>query len=314
MASDTINGYTKLDYIEANGKQWINTGIFASSLVNPVMKLTTQYTTVEKGKQTGAKKNNLDFKVGISNGNVFLCQAGGANTETKFGAADTAKHTFVLDAGAQTCTLDGETKTLAVGNLTDGPISIGTVNNQSGNAGKQKIFGFTLISNGIKLLDMIPVRDANGVAGMYDLEHEQFYSSAGTAAFVEGPLSNSSGCIDVEPGYWVPETVLGYGETSNRNECPLGLTTIGYGHGADEIGDCGRVLYIGGYLFYARSVRQTTPSLNFLTPENQHLYISVSPTNHTLSPLHVGDGANQWTAYDDSLLYEERPQPEQSES
>ena len=307
MSSDTINGYTKLDYIEANGKQWINTGIFASSLVNPVMKLTTQYTTVEKGKQTGAKKNNLDFKVGISNANVFLCQAGGSNTETKFGAADTAKHTFVLDAGAQTCTLDGETKTLAVGNLTDGPISIGTVNNQSGNAGKQKIFAFTLISNGIKLLDMIPVRDANGVAGMYDVEHEQFYQSAGTLPFIEGPMTSSSGCIDVEPGYWAPETVLGYGETSNRNECPSGLTTIGYGHGADEANDCGHALNVGGYTIYTRGNRITTPSLNFKLSDNSLFYISVSSSNHTLSPLHLGDGTALYTAYDDSLLYDERP-------
>ena len=309
MSSDTINGYTKLDYIEATGKQWINTGVFASSLVNPIMKLTTQYTAVEKGKQSGAKKNNLDFKVGISNGNVFLCQAGGANTETKFGAADTAKHTFVLDAGAQTCTLDGETKPLAVGNLTDGPISIGTVNNQSGNAGKQKIFAFTLISNGVKVLDLIPVRDANGVAGMYDVEHEQFYPSSGTLAFVEGPLANSSGCIDVEPGYWAPETVLGYGETSNRNECPSGTTTIGYGHGADEAADCGRAINIGGYTIYTRSSRATTPSLNFLTHDNQKFYISVSNSNHTLSSLHLSDGTNEYTVYDDSLLYNERPQP-----
>ncbi len=306
MSSDTINGYTKLDYIEANGKQWINTGVFASSLVNPIMKLTTQYTAVEKGKQTGAKKNNLDFKVGISNGNVFLCQAGGSNTETKFGAADTAKHTFVLDAGARTCTLDGETKPLAVGNLTDGPISIGTVNNQSGNAGKQKIFAFTLISNGVKLLDLIPVRDANGVAGMYDVEHDRFYQSAGTLPFIEGHLSNSGGCIDVEPGYWAPETVLGYGETSNRNECPLGTTTVGYGHGADEASDCARELYIAGHVLYAKTTKPTTPAIHVLNHDGGHFYIGASSTDHTLSKLHLSDGIQQYTAYDDSLLFGER--------
>ena len=306
MSSDTINGYTKLDYIVAEGKQWINTGIFASSLVNPVMKLTTQYTTVEKGKQTGAKKNNLDFKVGISNGNVFLCQAGGANTETKFGAADTAKHTFVLDAGAQTCTLDGETKTLAVGNLTDGPISIGTVNNQSGNAGKQKIFGFTLISNGVKLLDMIPVRDPNGVFGMYDVEHERFYASSGSLPFVEGPLSNSGGCIDVEPGYWAPETVLGYGETSDRNECPQGTTTVGYGHGADEESDCAYKMHFGDKTIYSKTARPTTPALNIMTSAGNTFYIGLSTSNHTLSNLHFSDGVTEYTAYDDSLINGER--------
>ena len=306
MSSDTINGYTKLDYIEATGKQWINTGVFASSLVNPIMKLTTQYTAVEKGKQSGAKKNNLDFKVGISNGNLFLCQAGGANTETKFGAADTAKHTFVLDAGAQTCTLDDETKPLAVGNLTDGPISIGTVNNQSGNAGKQKIFGFTLISNGVKVLDMIPVRDANGVAGMYDVEHEQFYPSSGTLAFVEGPMTSSSGCIDVEPGYWAPETVLGYGQTSERNKCPNGTTTIGYGHGADELADCAHKLNVGGSVFYSKTTKPTPQAITLMDHNGSRFYIGASSTDHTLSKLHLSDGTQQYTVYDDSLFYGER--------
>lgn len=306
MRSDMINGHTKLEYIVAEGKQWINTNINASSLVNPIMKLTTQYTAVEKGKQTGAKKNNLDFKVGISNGNVFLCQAGGANTETKFGAADTAKHTFILDAGAGKCSLDDEIKDLAVGNLTDGPISIGTVNNQSGNAGKQKIFAFTLISNGVKLLDLIPVLDANGVAGMYDEAHDRFYASAGSQPFVQGPRSNSSGCIDVEPGYWAPETVLGYGETSDRNECPLGTTTVGYGHGADEASDCGRVLYIANGKFYAKTIKPTTPALNLMTNGGGIFYIWASPTDHTLSNLHLGSMENQYTVYDDSLFYGER--------
>ena len=307
LPAETIDGgYTKRDYIEATGTQWINTGILASSLVNPIMEYTVQYTKVEKGKQTGAKKNNLDFKVGISNGNLFLCQAGGSNTETKFGAADTAKHTFVLDTGAQTCTLDGETKPLAVGNLTDGPISIGTVNNQSGNAGKQKIYGFRLISNGQTLLDMIPVNDSNGVAGLYDTVNSRFYPSNGIDAFASGPLLNVDGCTDVEPGYWSPETALGYGETNVRHQCPAGTTTVGYGHGADEAADCGKVLNIGTKRIYSKTTKTTTPAINFMTEQGTVYYIGASTTNHTLSSLHLYDGTQQYTAYDDGLLYGER--------
>ena len=94
---------------------------------------------------------------------------------------------------------------------------------------------------------------------------------------------------------------------NTRSACPNGLVTIGYGHGADEVSDCGHELNIGGLTIYARSSRKTTPSLNFLTSDNQILYVSVSNSDHTLSALHLGDGTNKYTAYDDSLLYHERP-------
>ena len=153
---------------------------------------------------------------------------------------------------------------------------------------------------------MIPVKDANGVAGMYDVEHEQFYPSSGTLAFVEGPLLNSGGCIDVEPGYWAPETVLGYGETSNRNECPMGTTTVGYGHGADEASDCARELRLGNTTIYSKKTKTTTPALNIMTSSGDMFYIGLSNTNHTLSNLHLSDGVVQYTAYDDSLINGER--------
>ena len=94
---------------------------------------------------------------------------------------------------------------------------------------------------------------------------------------------------------------------NTRTACASGLTTIGYGHGADEEADCGHALLVGNYVIYTRSARATTPSLNFLNSDSQTFYISVSASNHTLSPLHLGNGTQQYTAYDDSLLYNERP-------
>jgi hypothetical protein len=96
---------------------------------------------------------------------------------------------------------------------------------------------------------------------------------------------------------------------NTRNACTNGLTTIGYGHGADDVTDCGHIFNIGGYALYARNTKETTPSLNFLTSNNQQFYISLSASDHTLSPLHLGNGVTQYTAYDDSLLYNERPSP-----
>ena len=309
LPAETIDGgYVKLDYITGTGTQWINTGVLASSLVNPIMEYTVQYTKVEKGKQTGAKKNNLDFKVGISNGNLFLCQAGGAGKETTFGAADTAKHTFLLDTGNGTCTFDGNEQQLHVDSLANlsGPVSIGTVNNQSGNAGKQRIYGFRLVSNGQTLFNMIPVNNSNGVAGLYNTVNSTFYPSNGSNPFESGPLLNVEGCTDVGAGYWAPATALGYGETNDRNQCPTGTTTVGYGHGADEAADCARELHVAGHVFYAKTTAPSTPAIHVLNHNGGHFYVGASSTNHNLSNLHLSDGTQQYTAYDDSLLYGER--------
>ena len=113
--------------------------------------------------------------------------------------------------------------------------------------------------------------------------------------------TDNTSCIAVGVDYY---SAAG---TNARTACPSGLITIGYGHGADEAADCGHELNVGGTVIYTRSARATTPSLNFLTSNNQTFYISVSDSDHTLSSLHLGNGTNAYTAYDDSLLYHERP-------
>jgi hypothetical protein len=50
--------------------------------------------------------------------------------------------------------------------------------------------------------------------------------------------------------------------TWGRSACPTGLTTIGYGAGADEAGDCGRVLHVDGKKLYLRSTEKTDVSLH----------------------------------------------------
>ena len=120
--------------------------------------------------------------------------------------------------------------------------------------------------------------------------------------------ANDATCTDAGAGYWSVGGAVNYGSTGTRTQCASGLTTIGYGHGADEAGDCGHILNIGGTTIYTRSAKTTTPSLNFRTSDNELFYISFSASDNTLSSLHVGDGTNEYTAYDDSLFYGERPQ------
>ncbi len=93
--------------------------------------------------------------------------------------------------------------------------------------------------------------------------------------------ANDTSCDPVGPGHWAPGAWVSQGQTSTYSNCPVGMTTIGYGPGADEVGDCGRKLHVGDDLLYLRSLKKTEPSLNVLV-ENTQLYGNMSPI-----PLHM---------------------------
>ena len=107
-------------------------------------------------------------------------------------------------------------------------------------------------------------------------------------------------CVAVSAGYWSAP------DSDTRTQCAAGLTTVGYGHGADESADCGRKLHVGNYVLYAKTTKPTTPTIN-IQPENDSVYyVGVSSTDHTLTPVHITQGNTQYTAFDDSILYGER--------
>ncbi|MBN1324716.1 MAG: hypothetical protein JW974_00640 [Alphaproteobacteria bacterium] len=62
-------------------------------------------------------------------------------------------------------------------------------------------------------------------------------------------------CDAVGTTYWSADGLI------TRTACDAGLTTIGFGAGADEAGDCGKVFNIGSNQVHLRSQKKTTPAL-----------------------------------------------------
>lgn len=78
-------------------------------------------------------------------------------------------------------------------------------------------------------------------------------------------------CTPAGVGNWIPASTYSWdNELGAVNECPEGETTIGYGPGADEDGDCGRKFHVGANILYLRSEKRTTPSLNVLVDGKQY--------------------------------------------
>ena len=119
--------------------------------------------------------------------------------------------------------------------------------------------------------------------------------------------ANTTICTDAGIGFWATGGAVNYGSTSVKNTCPSGLTTVGYGHGADEASDCGHKLHLGNLILYTKTTKPTSPAINIRVENDSTThYIGVSDTDHTITPIHVTQGETQYTAFDDSILYGER--------
>lgn len=108
-----------------------------------------------------------------------------------------------------------------------------------------------------------------------------------------------AGCVTVGGGYYGPGGTVAQNGTLGRNQCPVGLTTIGYGAGADEAGDCGRVMHMGENKLYLRSTKKTTPSLNVKVGDTTYYGNMTSGT--TKGKLRVKSGTTTYSVHDDSM-------------
>ena len=111
--------------------------------------------------------------------------------------------------------------------------------------------------------------------------------------------ANDATCSEVSPGYWAAAKVVNYGGTSTRTECASGLTTIGYGAGADEAADCGRVLHFGNDTLYLRSVKKTDHALH--VGINGTVFYGNMGTDLSKSGLRIKLGDTTYSVYDDSM-------------
>ncbi|HNY25310.1 MAG TPA: InlB B-repeat-containing protein [Alphaproteobacteria bacterium] len=104
-------------------------------------------------------------------------------------------------------------------------------------------------------------------------------------------LSDGS-CVDVGTGYWSAN------DSITRTACPAGTMTIGYGLGADESGDCGKLLHVNDEKVYLRSDKKTTPSLN-VKVDGTSYYGNM--TTDTKGSLRVNSQGTQYSVYDDNM-------------
>ena len=141
--------------------------------------------------------------------------------------------------------------------------------------------------------------DGYGNSGSAAANHAGIESCKVTCGGGQYVPSAGDGCVNVGVGYWGAGGTVSQTATLARNACDTGLTTIGSGAGADEAGDCGRVLNVGDEKIYLRSTKKTTPSLN-ISINGDVFYGNMSTATSGGSSLRINSGGATYRVYDDS--------------
>ncbi len=316
--------YTQLEYIQTTGTQWIDTGMYGH--MNYTYEIDFNQTNLGNyylwgaWGQRSASGNVMTFggyDSGLSK-KWHVRWDYNSNRGIVLMARDTDRHLVRVDDGEMF--FDGVSFGVEAGhdpsvvlnyNLFLGALDVmGTVN--SSYKSKARFYSYKVYDENDTLVqNFVPaLRNDDNVVGMYDTVSGTFFTNAGTGTFTAGPMLGGIGgvCTNVGAGYWIGASVVNFGSIPAivRNACPIGTTTVGYGHGADSANDCGRTLHVGDGVLYMRKNKETSPALHIQMENGDMFYVNLSPTNHNMSKMHLWHNGAEYTAYDDSLFYNER--------
>lgn len=181
--------YTRIQYLESTGTQWIDSGVTLSNKL--AVETVFQTTSVDGQTLFGDStyyNNNQRFYLDIKNNNFRLARG---NAYVEFTSADTNKHTLRFASDTTTVMWDGNPITVVgsfSGTSTDSTVKIfasSPINPDQ--LGHVKYYSFKMYKNDELVRDFVPVLDYDGVPCMYDKVEGKLYYNQGTGEFVAGP-------------------------------------------------------------------------------------------------------------------------------
>lgn len=207
--------YTKLEYIESNGTQYIDTGFkhnqdtrvvmnvqpTASSLSSNVFLFDgASGNTTRKGVfyHASASKWAVDYK-SDSNRQYISNTATNAN--------------FIIDYDKNVCTINNETITFTASTFQSTVNMALFATNYNGTVQgyvSAKLYSCQIYDNGILIRDFVPALRSDGIAGLYDAINDKFYVSSGSGNFIASSDNNEVVAVQttVTGTYKIP---FGYG-------------------------------------------------------------------------------------------------------
>lgn len=185
------SGYTRLEYIESSGTQYVDSGIVAdiSTVVSIEFSLTSSDVTTIVGWVQDADSGSARTALFQYNGQWVLDFGGESNrliggtisANTKYSVEFGNFYVKNLATGANILTGSA----LSSGNFGTGSLCLCGEISSLFSSGKW--YGWKIQKGGTLLRDFIPCKNASGTVGLWDDVNSQFYGNAGTGAFTAGP-------------------------------------------------------------------------------------------------------------------------------
>lgn len=190
-----INGYTRLDYIECNGAQAINTNFYVKP--TSTVEITFQYTALTPQSRLFGVRSATSLVYGsYINGSGYFAYAYKNNTGNWQGTnfkADYNKHTVIMNGKdlfynidmTYALTLNGSPT-----NTSDVPLVLTAEifeDSTLSSFASLKLYKCKIYDNGVLIRDYIPVkRNSDNIAGLYDSVNNVFYNSTTSTEYLAG--------------------------------------------------------------------------------------------------------------------------------
>ena len=196
--------YTRLEYIESTGAQYINTGVKATDNLRIVGGVTIK--NHSSNEYFGVSANSQRAYIGkTTTGTVYRFGVG-----TKIEDAGTVGTNDMIDALFSTSgskfSVNGGTPFTSTGTYTPQPtVDFFLFANNSGSAAanhtKMQIYSLKMYQDGVLVREFIPVKSTTNEIGLYDAVQDVFYPNLGTGAdFIAGAEIPDTG-IDLNPTF-----------------------------------------------------------------------------------------------------------------
>lgn len=232
----------ELEYIEASGTQYIDTGFKPNSNTRVVCKVSSN--------QGSSSSHPYIFGAGIAYGNTafeastWTAAFGNNSTTTAFNIADNQIH--VIDFDKNVVKIDNITKWTSSGtfNSNFNLYLFGWNLNGSLNGSLiGRIYECSIYDNGKLVRSFVPWRDENGNVGMYDTLNSKFYANGSTGKFTPGPVIGEESQKDP---FW---RFMGHqqAQATSYDDNPSSPFYVGDPIGSSSVGRIRIVLYGGEY-------------------------------------------------------------------
>lgn len=184
---------TPLEYIEATGTQYLDTGITINKSDNKELIMSCQ---LGNNDNYAGANGYMQYQASIT---------GGAKGILKISYKNNIETIYFNDVLKLT---QDWTSAYSGTNVKLGIFKLGETNNTWYNSSAQqigKLYYYKLYDNGTLIRDFIPVKTTANIYGLWDKVNKVFYKNAGTGTFTAGPAVNLTGWHRIK-GVWAKTT------------------------------------------------------------------------------------------------------------